>query len=103
MWKIFYYDKRYDKREIAEFLGIAVDTFHAYCNGDLRLHIDVARAVATWIAGKNPKDRDLIDYLLPEGFVSIPILKGNMRVTLNEIIDLACDVNEKIKKEGEGK
>ena len=100
MWVIFYYEKKYDKRELAEFLGIAVDTFHAYCNGDLRLHVDTARKVIEFIAAHNPKDRRLINHLLPPGYVAVPLLDGHLKTSIDEVIDLAIDLRMKIKKEG---
>jgi transcriptional regulator with XRE-family HTH domain len=103
LWTTLFYEKGYDKRELAERLGVAVDTLHAYANGDLRLHIDAARAIIAYIAEKNPKDRRFVDYFLKDGgMLAIPVLEGRFEAALKDVIDIATDIAMKIKKQMRG-
>jgi len=95
MWTVFFYEKAYSKNDLAAYLDVAVDTLHAYCNGDLRLHVDAARKVVQFVAGLNPKDRRFTNYFLKgTGLSAIPVDIGE---TLDGIICLAVDLRKKVK------
>ena len=100
MWLALYYEKKYDKEELADRLRVACDTLHAYSAGELRFHIDMAPKVNQFIADCDPKDDRFINHFLPKGYVAIPIA-GDLHIGLKMVLDVALDIYKKIKKEGE--
>ena len=100
MWTAIYHDRRYDKADVAAHLGVAVDTLHAYCNCDLRMHPDLMRAFVEYVAAHDPKDRRFIHYFLPAGWVAIPLDDGRDTIkTATAMIDVLLDMTGKAKRE----
>lgn len=96
MWTAIYHDHLYDKADVAAHLGVAIDTLHAYCNCDLRMHPDLMHAFVEYVAAHNPKDRRFIHYFLPEGWVAIPLHDGSDTIkTALAMIDVLFDLTRK--------
>jgi hypothetical protein len=75
----FTFRKEYDKNELAIFLGKAPDTVQRYCSGRLPVTADAAREIIRFIAKKNPKDTEFLEFFcLEAGFLPLPISKGKL-------------------------
>ena len=71
------FKKEYDKNELAIFLGKAPDTVQRYCSGRLPVTADTARDIIRFVAKKNPKDTEFLEFFCLEvGFIPLPISKG---------------------------
>lgn len=82
LWNVFIYQRRYSKDELAIYLNKAPDTVLAYCQGELRLHVDLVREIIRFVAEKNPEDTELLDFFLrPAGRISVR--EAEARVSLN--------------------
>lgn len=75
----FTFKKEYDKNELAIFLAKAPDTVQRYCSGRLPVTADTARDIIRFIAKKNPKDTEFLEFFcLEAGFLPLPISKGKL-------------------------
>ena len=75
----FVFQKQYSKDELAIFLNKAPDTVYRYCAGFLPITADVARDIIKFIASKNPKDTELLDFFCRSaGFIAIPVAQGKL-------------------------
>jgi len=94
LWTLVFYEKAYPKNDLAAYLGVTVDTLHAYANGDLRLHSDTIRKINEFALAHNPKNRKLVNHHLPKGWVAVP---ADIYGVLQDIIDVAIDLRGELK------
>jgi hypothetical protein len=75
----FVFQKQYSKDELAIFLNKAPDTVYRYCSGHLPIPADAARDIIRFVAEKNPKDTELLDFFCrPAGFIAVPVAQGKL-------------------------
>jgi len=97
MWNAIISEKKYDKREVAEALGVAADTVHAYANCDLRLHLDAAKEFIQFVADRNEKDRRFLNYFLPRGYVALKLdPNGDTIKLIGAMMDVIADLRNKV-------
>jgi len=69
----FNFKGQYDKNEAAIFIDRRPDTVQKYCNGKLSIPADIARDLIKFIASKNQRDAELLEFFcLPAGYLPIP-------------------------------
>jgi len=97
LYTLFIYEKKFNIVELAEFLNRKPDTCYAYCEGELRLHVDDARRIVRFIASKDPKETRLVDYFInAAGLMALPRVDGKNGKKIQAIL---CDIAELTKKE----
>ena len=93
LYQIFIYEKKFNIAELAEYLGKRPDTVYAYCEGQLRLHVDEVRRIIRFIGDR---DNRLVDYFCrPAGFTPMQdgILKN--REAVRELLEHADRLTRK--------
>lgn len=72
-------DNDYNIADLAAFLGKKLDTIYAYCEGEVRLHLDIACRILRYVAITNPDDTRFLDvFLRPAGRISVPDTKAKV-------------------------
>ncbi len=70
-------ENEYNISDLADFLGKKIDTVYAYCEGEVRLHLDIARRIIQYAGLKRPDDPRFCDHFCtPAGRISVPIAKA---------------------------
>ena len=96
LYQLFIYEKKFNIADLADALGKKTDTIYAYCEGQLRLHVDDVRRIVRFVGDR---DNRLVDYFCrPAGYTPMPdgILKN--RKAVRELLEHAGEI---VKKEEE--
>ena len=99
LYTLFIYEKKFNIIELAEHLNKRPDTIYAYCEGELRLHLDQVPRIIRFAAERDPKETRLVDYFIDKaGMMAMPKVNGRNGKRVQGIL---CDIADLLKeKEG---
>lgn len=97
LYQLVIYEKKINLLELAEHLGKKPDTIYAYCEGELRLHVDEVCRIIRFVAAHDPRETRLVDYFVnPAGLMAVPKVAGKNGKKIQAIL---CDIAELAKRE----
>lgn len=87
LYQLFIYEKKFNIADLAEYLGKRPDTIYAYCEGQLRLHMDDARRIVKFVG---TRDHRLVDYFAEAGgYTAMPNDVLQNRKAIRELLEHA--------------
>jgi hypothetical protein len=96
LYQLVIYEKKINLIELAEHLGKKPDTIYAYCEGELRLHVDEVRRIIAYVAAHDPKETRLVDYFCaPAGFLAMPKLVGMDAKKVRAVLMAAHEITKR--------
>jgi len=97
LYTLFIYEKKFNIVELAEYLNKRPDTIYAYCEGELRLHLDAVPRIIRFVAERDPKETRLVDFFIDKaGMMALPKVDGKNGKRVQAVL---CDIAEILREQ----